>query len=174
MARLSARPIVLSKRQQRLLETERSCSKVACDAKVRIDIILLAAQGVSTNQIVRQLGSTYPTVQKWRNRWHEGQAALHTFEQGIDQAPGDAALLHQIYVLISDRARPGRPAQISLAQCQAIQVMACGKPADYELPFEEWTGELLARTAIKRGVIPSITGRYVNVLIKKKSFDHIK
>jgi len=174
MPRLTARPIVLSERQESLLDLQRNRCKIVADQKLRIDIILLAAKGVSNNQICRDLGTTYPTVLKWRNRWYEYQTLLQDFEQGIDQVCTDNSLLNKMLEILSDAARVGRPARISLAQYHSIQTIACCKPTDYGYPIEQWTGDLIAQTAIEQGIIDKISGRYVNSLLKKKSSDLIR
>lgn len=167
MPRLAARPIVLSERQESLLNLHRNRCKIAADQKLRIDIILLAGKGVSNNQICRDLSTTYPTVLKWRNRWQDYQSLLNEFEQGIDQACSDSSLVNKMLEVLSDAARVGRPARISLTQYHAIQTIACCKPTDYGYPIEQWTGDLIAQTAIEQGIIDTISGRYVNILLKK-------
>jgi putative transposase len=163
-----AKVIQLSERQHRLLEQERNRHQVSGQLRQRIDIILQAAAGISTNQLVKQLQLTYATVQHWRNYWHQQQAALLSYEAGDGHRPvSDSQLLQRMRSLLKDAPRSGAPARISLAQQEQIQALACSKPPELGLPLERWSGALLAQEAIKRGIVEAISGRYVNQLLKK-------
>jgi transposase len=64
----------------------------------RAKIVLLTADGVPTSAIVREVGTSYPTVTRWRARY---------------AAAGVAGLLH-------DASRPGRKRRITEAQVKAV------------------------------------------------------
>jgi transposase len=64
----------------------------------RAKIVLLSADGVPTSAIVRAVGTSYPTVTRWRERF---------------RTAGVAGLLH-------DAARPGRKRRISEEQVKAV------------------------------------------------------
>ena len=65
---------------------------------LRARIVLLSADGVSTGKIIRQLGTTTPTITRWRNRYET---------IGI---PG----------LLKDRSRPGRKQRIEEAKVREV------------------------------------------------------
>jgi hypothetical protein len=49
-----------------------------------------------------------------------------------------------------------------------LEALACSKPSDLGLPLERWSGALLALEAVNRGIVTQISGRYVNMLLKKR------
>ena len=60
---------------------------------LRARIVLLSADGIPTGEIMRQLGTTTPTITRWRDRYE------------TDGIPG----------LLKDRSRPGRKRRIGEA-----------------------------------------------------------
>jgi len=86
MARGSAPALALeiSSRQYDLLEKEQSRANCGRRQHQRINIILLASQGIANKQIARLLGITVKTVQKWRARWQAGYSKLQEYEKGAD------------------------------------------------------------------------------------------
>lgn len=94
---------------------------------VRAKIVLLAAGGIGTQEIARQLGISGSCVRKWKARFRE-----------------DPCLAS-----LEDQERPGRPAQIPLEiRCRLIQ-LACDRPDGVEkpAPFRDiWTYRSLAET----------------------------
>ena len=168
MGLLQAPAIQLSSRQRQLLSQTRNRHQVSHQLRSRIDIILQAAAGESNHQLCTQLALSYPTIQHWRRHWSAQQEALQSFEQGDGyQGVSDHQLLNKMLSLLKDASRSGKPCRISLAQCEQIQALACSKPAYLGLPLERWSGSLLALEAVKRGIVAHISGRYVNVLLKK-------
>jgi putative transposase len=49
--------------------------------------------------------------------------------------------------------------------CQ-IMALACQKPEDLDLPFTTWTPSELARTAVKQGIVASISPASVGRFLK--------
>ncbi len=93
----------------------------------RARIILLANQGLGTEQSARQLGCSSRNVRKWKARF-TANPSVKTLE---------------------DQERSGRPAQIPVEiRCKLVQI-ACERPAAQEspAPFRDiWTYESLARS----------------------------
>ena len=83
----------------------------------RARIVLLADQGVGTNEIVHRVGVSKPTVISWRKRY---------------AADGIAGL--------EDRPKPGRPAQID----ELSVVLATLEPPPQMLGVTHWSSRLLA------------------------------
>jgi len=83
---------------------------------LRARVILLAARGISTPFIARQVGCSERTVRKWRSRFA--------------QCPATPSL--------EDRPRTGRPPRVELeTRCELIQ-LACSRPcAESRAPFRE-------------------------------------
>ena len=65
---------------------------------LRARIVLLSADGISTGEIMRQLGTTIPTITRWRDRYE------------TDGIPG----------LLKDRSRPGRKRRIEEAKVREV------------------------------------------------------
>lgn len=166
---LQAVPITLSVRQFDLLDRERNRHKVSVQYRFRIDVILYAHQGKSSNEIVRILDTYYHKVQRWRDRWAKSYGDLCAYEKGINnEGISDGLLLAKMLAILSDEDRSGRPPMLSLSQKEQIVALACKKPTDFGLPFEEWSGDLLATLACQLGIVPSISGRWVNAILKKE------
>src|SRR5437763_16373840 len=83
----------------------------------RARIVLLADEGVGTNEIVHRVGVSKPTVIGWKKRYaSEGIAGL------------------------DDRPKPGRPAQVD----EGAVVLATWGPPPAKLGVTHWSSRLLA------------------------------
>src|SRR6266576_3244364 len=83
----------------------------------RARIVLLAGEGVGTNEIVARVGVSKPTVIAWKKRYASAGVA------GLD-----------------DRPKPGRPAQID----EVAVVLATLEPPPQKLGVTHWSSRLLA------------------------------
>ena len=83
----------------------------------RARIVLLAADGVGTNEIVARTGVSKPTVIAWKKRY---------------AAEGIGGL--------ADRKKPGRPAQVD----EVAVVLATLEPPPARLGVTHWSSRLLA------------------------------
>ena len=83
----------------------------------RARIVLLAGEGVGTNEIVNRVGVSKPTVIAWKKRY----AA-----EGIDG--------------LADRRKPGRPARVD----EVAVVLATLEPPPARLGVTHWSSRLLA------------------------------
>ena len=79
----------------------------------------------------------------------------------------DYELLQEMLKSLNDLPRSGAPKRITLAQEQQIVALACEKPTDYGVEMTNWTLEMLAKEAIARCIIESISPRYVGEILKK-------
>ena len=105
---------------------------------VRAKIVLLAAEGHSNAEIARRLDTTERSVGKWRRRF---------CEEGL---PG-----------LDEKPRPGRPRSFPPSQVAEIKALACELPAESGRPLSRWSGAELAKQAIERGIVCSISGTTV-------------
>ncbi len=69
---------------------------------------------------------------------------------GADAAKGTAERL-------SDAPRCGAPGKFSPEQVCAIIALACENPKDSDLPISQWSQGEVARQAVKRGIVSSIS-----------------
>jgi len=112
-------------------------------------IILLAADGVSVSETARRLCIWRKTASMWRKRWREADAAASTAER------------------LSDAPRCGAPGKFTPEQVCAIIALACEEPKDSDLPISQWSQSEVARQAVKRGIVASISHGSVGRFFKR-------
>jgi transposase len=102
---------------------------------IRAKVVLLAGEGHNDTEIARRLDCTDKTAAKWRRRFAaEGIA-------GLDERP-----------------RPGRPRSFSPAEIAEVKALACELPAQTGRPLSRWSAAELAREAVARGIVCSVSG----------------
>jgi hypothetical protein len=84
----------------------------------------------------------------------------------------DKDLRALIVDVLADEKRCGGPTKFTPEQVAAIIALACEPPADSGLPISHWTPPELAREAIKRGIVESISPRQVDRFLAKRAFVH--
>ncbi len=117
----------------------------------RARIILLAADGVSVSETARRLGIWRKTASTWRGRWREADAGKTMAER------------------LSDAPRSGAPGKFTPEQVCAIIALACEAPEDSDLPLSHWSQGEVARQAVKRGIVSSISHGSVGRFFKRVS-----
>jgi transposase-like protein len=115
----------------------------------RARIIMLACEGVSVSETARQLGTWRKTVHRWRKRWLEADSTATTAER------------------LSDAPRSGAPGKFTPEQVCAIVALACESPKANDLPITHWSQCELARQAIERGIVCSISHGSIGRFLKK-------
>jgi transposase len=130
IAKLEVTPI-----QQAELAKRLAARKGPVDEKLRIQIVLACAGGISGSDIARQLGTSTPTVSKWRRRF---------MAYGIDG--------------LRDSPRAGRPATIPVEKVQQIlEATRKTKPAN----ASHWSVRLMSReSGISRASVQRIWSKY--------------
>jgi len=156
MARLAPQ-VKLSEGQQQVLE-ELSRSRQMPHAVVqRACIILQAADGKRNTEIGLELGLDEDAVGLWRRRWIAGGGALSR------QEGKDNALREAIACLLADVPRPGCPPTFTAEQVCQLMALACERPP---APLTHWTHKDLAREAVKRGIVETISARSIGRFLK--------
>ena len=105
---------------------------------VRAKVVLLAAGGLSNEEIAVRLDIPRQIVSKWRKRFYE------------QRLPG-----------LRDQPRTGRPPAFSPEVVVAIKALACELPDTCGVPLSRWHAPDLARAAVERGIVASISGTTV-------------
>ena len=154
-------PIVLTERERAVLEILAHSRTIARRSGERATIILQLAQGMPKETIAQQVQLTRKIVYLWYDRWLAAQDRL----QGIDDA-SDSEFRQLIEEILADQPRPGTPATFTAEQVCQIMALACQKPEDLGLPFTTWTPTELARTAVKQGIVASISPASVGRFLK--------
>lgn len=157
-----AAKVVISERQQHVLQTmafSRSCAKGLAH---RAEIILLAFEGHKNEDIAKQLDCERHGVGIWRRRWQ------YYFEQltVIECAEKPAALREAIEEVLSDLPRAGCGGTFTADQIALILAVACEPPDKSGRPVTHWTSRELADEVIKRGIVTTISVRQVGRFLK--------
>jgi transposase len=109
--------VELSPRDREVLESWTRSTAIRAGLAQRARIVLLAGDGVGTNEIVRRVGVSKPTVIAWKKRYEaEGLGGLE------------------------DRPKPGRPAEIDEAE---VVARSLEEPPE-ALGVTHWSSRLLA------------------------------
>jgi len=131
----------------------------------RARIILLAAEKMSVSAIAATLQICDNTVRKWINRYtHKPPADPNT-----DQADASPEALEpppSKLPLLADAPRSGRPDTFTAEQTCQIIALACEKPEAYGRPITHWSGRELKDEVIQHGIVPSISVRQINRLLR--------
>jgi transposase len=123
----AAQPLHLSKKEREVLQTLARAGSTPQKIVLRIRIVLRSADGVANHRLARELGTSRPTVLRWRRRFE--QAGL----------PG----------LLEDAPRPGRQRRLTAEKEEAIvNATLYSKPR----AATHWSVRTLARA---QGVSPA-------------------
>lgn len=120
---------------------------------VRARIILLAADGLNTSQIARELGLEADTVRLWRQRWR-GFGGVTWADLSVEDR-------------LTDAPRPGCPARITPEQVCQIVALACEAPSTAGRPISQWSGREIADEVMRRGIVAAISPRHAARLLKR-------
>lgn len=156
--------IVLSEKQQQVLEQIVRRTTNPYRLVRRAQLILAAARGISNSQISQQWELDRAQVRLWRQRWVNAASRLADLETSGEAEP---KLLPAITELLSDEARPGTPAHFKVEQVVQIVALACEEPQVSQRPITQWTPKELADEAIKRGIVEQVSPRSVGRFLKR-------
>jgi transposase len=137
----------------------------------RCQIVLLSAAGRLNKVQAQQLGVNRQRIRRWRLRWAEEMLRLSAAE---DAGASDNDLQQRIIQLLSDEVRRGAPATFSAEQIAGLIALACEPPSDSGLPVSHWTPAELAREAVKRGLVESISSRQVDRFLARRTCDRTR
>ncbi len=102
---------------------------------LRARIVMLAAEGWSTEAIAGRLGVCVDTARKWRHRW--------------SVQPGVASL--------GDAKRSGRPPSFTAVQVAAVKALACQPPEASGVPLSRWSCPDLAAQVVTDQIAASVS-----------------
>jgi putative transposase len=157
-----AAKLVISERQQEVLQTmvwSRSCPKGLAH---RAEIILLAFEGYRNDHIAERLQCERHGVGTWRSRWKKAfprRVVIECLEK-------PAALRAAIAEVLSDLPRAGCGGKFTAEQITQILAVACEPPEKSGRPVTHWTSRELADEVIKRQIVPAISARHVGRFLK--------
>jgi transposase len=139
----AACPIVLTASQRHLLKKMAYGHKTPYQARRRADLVLRAARGHSNARIAGETGLHVDTVRTWRGRFATG---------------GLPAL--------QDHKRSGRPPSFTAVQIAEVKSLACQLPAESGTPLSRWSCPELAREAVERGMVETVSASTVRRWLK--------
>ena len=113
---------------------------------MRARIVLLAAEGLSTEEVARRLAIDSDTGRQWRARW-----------RGTTGSVAER---------LADAPKSGRPARITPEQICQIIALACEIPADSDRPISQWSARELADEIMRRGIVDRISPRHAGRVLK--------
>jgi putative transposase len=149
MPRLSAAPITLTSEEEQGLRRLGRAHKTPRKLAERVEMILLSAGGIGVREIARRLEVWPKTVRHWRARWLSAPVGT------------------TIAARLADEPRTGAPATFTPEQVCAIMALACEPPEQSDLPLSHWSQSELAREAVRRGIVDSISHGSVGRFFKK-------
>jgi hypothetical protein len=152
-----AAKIVVTERQESILDGIRRSTTAPQRLVQRAQIILMAFAGTYNRDIAGQVGVVRKQVGVWRRRWQRSFDALVAIECGETRA----ALQRAIEDVLSDAPRSGSPGKFTAEEVTAILALACETPEQSGRPIDRWTHRELADEAVKRKIVPSISASQV-------------
>jgi putative transposase len=134
-----AQPIELSAEHEGELKALVRAHSTPQKLAERARIVLLAASDLGVEETARELGIWRKTASTWRRRWRDA-----------DVSAGVAARL-------SDALRSGAPATFTPEVICKIVALSCEDPEMLDVPISHWSQSELARQAVRRGIVDSIS-----------------
>ena len=116
----------------------------------RARIVLHASAGLGVSETAERLGIWRKTASHWRRRWLAAEASAGVAER------------------LSDAPRCGAPATFTPEQICQIMALACEDPERLDVPISQWSRSELARQAVRRGIVKSISHGSVGRFLKKE------
>lgn len=130
----------------------------------RATIILNGAAGLSHTEQGRQLGIDRQRSRRWTQRWI---AVNDQVTAAVEAGASERELEKLVRKILDDMYRPGTPPKFSAEQVAQIIALACEKPEASGIPVNRLTPDELAREAVKRGIVESISPRHLDRILKR-------
>lgn len=147
-----AAKILVSERQQVLLNEFSKSRTVAKGVVQRATIIVLGFAGLRNEEIALQVGLNRQQVGLWRQRWRDAWQALCVWE-----CREPHRLREAILDVLADAPRPGAPATFTAAQVAQIVALACEPPQLSGRPIDHWTLRELRDEALQRQIVAELS-----------------
>lgn len=163
--------VVVTTRQRGVLEPLTRAKLAPQRLVERSRIVLMSAEGRKNTAQANELGVDRQRVRRWRQRWAKATAVLAAAEE---EGASDKDLEKLVIGVLNDDERSGTPPKFSPEQMAGIIALACEPPGDSGLPVSHWTPPELAREAIKRGIVESISPRQVDRFLAKRTCDRTR
>lgn len=156
-----AAKVIITERQQALLQQLTHAPTASKRLSQRARIILLAFDGLRNEDIAPQVGLERHQVGRWRRRWALAFDRLVLLECTQTRA----ALRRAIAAVLDDEPRPGSPGKFTAEQLTLIFAVACEPPEESGRPLSQWTARELADEVVRRGIVAAISPSHVGRLL---------
>ncbi len=157
-----AAKVVITERQQQMLQTmafSRGCPQGLAH---RAEIILLAFDGLKNEEIAKKLNCERHGVGIWRKRWQNAFPKLTVIEC-LEKPP---ALRQALEEVLGDLPRAGCGGTFTAEQIAQILAVACEPPEKSGRPVTHWTPRELTDEVITRKIVAAISVRQVGRFLK--------
>jgi transposase len=158
-----AAKIIITERQQEILQTFSRSVTAVSRLRQRASIIVLAFDGLLNEDIAPRVGLTHRQVGRWRRRWADAWDRLID----IECCESRAVLRRAIEAVLTDDPRPGTPAKFTPEQVTQVLAVACEPPERSGRPITHWTAQELTDEVVKRGVVTSISPSQVSRYLRE-------
>jgi transposase len=156
-----AAKVVITERQQAVLDRLSRATTVAVRLQQRARVILLAFEGRLNRDIESLVGLGRDQVGVWRRRWQDAFERLTLIE--CMEEP--ARLAKAIEDVLCDEQRSGGPSKFTAEQLTMIFAIACEAVEESGRPVARWTQKEIIEEAVSRGIIESMSTSQISVLL---------
>jgi transposase len=163
--------VKVTKRQKQVLERVARTKLAPQQLVERCRIVLMSAEGRENADQADELDVDRQRVRRWRHRWAKAREDLVAAER---ERATDKDLEKLIINALADDKRSGAPPKFCPEQVAAIIALACESPAESGLPVSHWTPPELAREAINRRIVQSISPRQVDRFLARRTCDRTR
>lgn len=162
--------VALSKMQQSLLSKITRGSTSPQRLVLRADIILAGAKRNNQTAIAKEAGINRETVYHWLIRWQNATQELSQLEtRHTNQQLSEELYQRALEAILADAPRPGAPATFTEEEKQKILAMAADDPEKADVPVTHWSNKLLAKAAIDKKIVTTISSSRVGVFLKESN-----
>lgn len=131
----------------------------------RAAIVLNGVAGRSHVEQGRLLGIDRQRSRRWTVRWSAVNDRLTRAASESDTS--DRQLEKLVFEALADEHRPGTPPKFTAEQMTRLIALACERPEASNIPVNRLTPTELAREAVKRGIVESISPRHLDRIMKR-------
>jgi transposase len=149
----SAAKVVITERQQTMLQQIISASTSPVRLVQRAEVVLRAFAGEENQAIAEAIDLDATAVGVWRRRWAKAWPKLIH----IECVESQAAYRRAVEEVLRDAPRSGNPGKFTPEQITLILAVACEPPEKSGRPITHWTMAELADEVKRRGIVVSIS-----------------
>jgi len=160
--------LTLTPKQTKLLSNLVRASTSPQGVALRAGFILDYAESGNKSLVATKYAVGRDTVRHWCQRWQSHQAELDQLETKNQTGTlSDTLYRREMETILADAERPGAPATFTEEQKRQLLALATRKPEDEGVPVTHWSHELLAQTAINKGIVKTISAAQIGRFFKE-------